>query len=661
MGGLGFLSPLLLAFSALAIPIVLLYMLRLRRSDMSISSTFLWQQLIRDREANAPWQRLRPNLLMFLQLLILAALVLALARPFKEVKTITTGRIVLLLDASASMNATDIDGKTRYSEAQKLALDTLETLGSDDTMTIIRVGEVPEVLAAASRDRSILRKAIQESEVGLGSADWSAALTLAAAGGRGVDTLRVVILSDGGLPQNLPTIAGDIKYVKIGESNENVAITALSTRTLPNQAPQLFAQLSNLGDSDTRVVLALHLDGALYDSQFHDLAAHSTQNVIIENLPSDFSKLEAVLSASSSSPTPNHLSNDDTAYAVNAETATGRVLLMTESNIFIEQIFESISGLEVVKSNPNAGIPSGDYDLIIFDSWLPTTELPNADLMLIDPPQSTSFFDVVGQSSNPRINSVTQGIVDKEDERTRYVNFANVNIRQFRVLSNMNWATPLIETESGDPLLLAGEVNNRQISILTFRLQDSDLPLQLAWPIMVARLMEWYRPQRAITVDNLTPGEALLIHPSVEADSIQIRRPDGDRDNFALNDAAEFAYADTLQPGFYDIEVLLDDNVVQRDTFAVNLFDLSESNIAPLDSLQIQTADGQTTVSSTAQEETGRRELWRYLAYAGLLILGIEWWYYHHGLNRKPKALDMSFLPSSQRAAATARRSGKRM
>ncbi len=109
LSSLSFLTPLALGLAALAVPIVLLYMLRLRRTETPISSTFLWQQLLRDREANAPWQRLRPSWLLLLQLLILAALVIALARPFIEVKTVSTGRTVLLLDASASMAATDVE------------------------------------------------------------------------------------------------------------------------------------------------------------------------------------------------------------------------------------------------------------------------------------------------------------------------------------------------------------------------------------------------------------------------------------------------------------------------------------------------------------------------------------------------------------------------
>ena len=94
---MSFLTPLSLLFGLLAIPIILLYMLRLRRREMRVSSTLLWQKLVRDREANAPWQRLRKNWLLILQLLILAALVLALARPFLPTNSIINGNVVVLL------------------------------------------------------------------------------------------------------------------------------------------------------------------------------------------------------------------------------------------------------------------------------------------------------------------------------------------------------------------------------------------------------------------------------------------------------------------------------------------------------------------------------------------------------------------------------------
>ena len=137
---MSFLTPLALLGALLAIPIILLYMLRLRRREVVVSSTFLWQQIVRDSEANTPWQRLRRNLLLLLQLIILAFIILALARPFIIVPAVSTGQIELLLDASASMNATDMTGgETRFEEAKKQALSIIDTLSANDTMTIIRV------------------------------------------------------------------------------------------------------------------------------------------------------------------------------------------------------------------------------------------------------------------------------------------------------------------------------------------------------------------------------------------------------------------------------------------------------------------------------------------------------------------------------------------
>src|SRR6185436_15784114 len=118
---MSFLAPLALLAGLLALPIILLYMLKLRRREVQVSSTLLWQMVLRDREANSPWQRLRRNLLLLLQLLLLAALALALARPFYPIPTIATGTLVVLLDGSASMNATDVLGADSRFEAARAA------------------------------------------------------------------------------------------------------------------------------------------------------------------------------------------------------------------------------------------------------------------------------------------------------------------------------------------------------------------------------------------------------------------------------------------------------------------------------------------------------------------------------------------------------------
>ena len=145
--------PIALALSALAIPIIIFYMLKLRRREVTVSSTLLWQMVLRDRQANAPWQRLRRNLLLLLQLLILAALILALARPALSVPTIASGSSVIILDASASMNATDVS-PSRFEAARRAAQDAIDALPAHAPVTLIVAGQQPQVIASAETDRS---------------------------------------------------------------------------------------------------------------------------------------------------------------------------------------------------------------------------------------------------------------------------------------------------------------------------------------------------------------------------------------------------------------------------------------------------------------------------------------------------------------------------
>ena len=133
-----------------------MYMLRLRRREVMVSSTLLWQKLLRDREANAPWQKLRRNLLLLLQLLILAALVLALARPFFPIPSIISGSTVVLLDGSASMQAADV-ASGRFQAAKTEVNTLINDLGGDNQMTLIQVGYAPAVLASAASDKTSAR------------------------------------------------------------------------------------------------------------------------------------------------------------------------------------------------------------------------------------------------------------------------------------------------------------------------------------------------------------------------------------------------------------------------------------------------------------------------------------------------------------------------
>src|SRR2546421_834530 len=87
--------------AAIAIPsLIILYFLKLRRRDVEISTTLLWKKAIEDLQANAPFQKLRRNILLFLQLLVLAGVCAAVGQPQIKGDSAVGAKHVLVIDRS---------------------------------------------------------------------------------------------------------------------------------------------------------------------------------------------------------------------------------------------------------------------------------------------------------------------------------------------------------------------------------------------------------------------------------------------------------------------------------------------------------------------------------------------------------------------------------
>lgn len=616
---MNFLTPLFLILAALAGPIIILYMLRLRRREVQVSSTMLWQRLMQDREANMPWQKLRRNLLLLLQLLILAALVLALGRPFIPVPSVASGSVALLLDASASMNATDMPGGApRFDAAQDQARALVNDLSSDEVMTIISVGPTPQILTSPTDDRAALRDAINRARPTESPADWEAALALAGASIAGREKATIVILSDGGLPDNLPALPADVRYVKIGRETENLAISALATRAL-GDTPQLFAAVTNYGTRDADVILSLEVDGQLHSAERISVPAGQTTDLTITDLPASTHLIRAWLTQPVEGGLEDYLPVDDTAYAVYTPAVSGKLLLVTEGNLFLEQVFTILPTAEVFKASPGQ-MPEGDFDLIIFDNWLPE-ELPDTNLLIVRPTHSTDLFAVGEEFTETRF------VRQADDPILAYVEFEDLAIREAALVQTPGWARTLVEAEGG-PLLLAGVTGGRRVAILTFDLHASDLPLKIAFPILIANLLEWYAPAQAFDApDGLRPGESLVIRPQAATTGYRVTWPDGSSETFPASEEA-LTFALTTQLGIYQVDLLEGAQVRGEGAFAVNLFSPEESVITPREMITI----GQSGISEGAvRDEYGQREFWPWLAVAALVVLLIEWWVYHRG------------------------------
>lgn len=608
-----FLTPALFGLAILAIPILLLYMLKLRRQQVLVSSTLLWERLLRDQQANTPWQKLKRNLLLFLQLLILAALVLSLARPVIFRPVVASGSLIVLLDASASMNATDVS-PSRFEQARRHARELIGGLSGDARLTLILVAQPPQTLASAETDKAALYAALESAQPTQGSADWQAAFALAAGASQGSAEVTSIILSDGALneAESLPTLAGQVRYVPVGSSDDNLALTALALRPAAG-GPQLFAEVTNFSAAERQVLLSIYVGDSLITARQLTLAPAARENLTLEDLSAN-GIYEARLTPLIPGNALDAFPLDNRAYAIYQGSAARRVLLVSSGNLFLEQVLASLPGIQPFRAI-DGKIPAEPFDLYVLDGPLPA-ELPQGNLLMVNPDDNPLF--AVGDP----VSALTPVQV-RDHALTRYLDWKNVHILQAKSMKTPAWADSLVEAASG-PLVFAGETSGRRVAALTFDLHDSDLPLQIAFPILFSNLINFLAPPAAFEASlALAPGSSLRIQPPPGTRQMVIASPSGQVYNLPAT-GQTLVFAETRELGFYAVNFLAE-KTTSAEYFAVNLFNPAESDIRPRPEIQI----GQTTLTPAPVEQAGQFETWPYLAALALLLLIIEWLAYH--------------------------------
>jgi hypothetical protein len=627
---MGVLLPAALALLVLAVPIIIFYMLRLRREELNVSSSMLWRRALLDRTANAPWQRIRRNLLLILQLLLLLLLVFSLARPFIFTDTIASGNIVVVLDASASMQATDLaDGESRFDRAREQADALVDNLGSDSRMTIIWAGPSAQAIASTSGDKSALHSALKGVSASNGKSDMPSALTLASASSRQLGNATIVLISDGALAADttLPEVTAPTRYINVGTSPANVGITSLALRDSP-VGPELFASIYNSGTYTASALLAVNVDGQLRDSRNIQLGPNDEQTLTMQGLPLDTKLVEADLSVEGKG--ANFLAADDKAWALRADPATSNVLLVSAGNGFLEKSLSLLPGLKLFKSTPDTYAPSTQFNLTVLDAFMPK-EPPPGNLLIFAPPDS-SLVPVSGTIAYPAI-----GQVDVNDPLMKFVDLSKVNVAQAQHILTPPWARVLARSAAGDPLILAGETGGRRVAVVAFDLHQSDLPLQVAFPILISNLVDWLQPPTSVDVPpQLGAGDPISIRPLPEADEIVVTPPGTGAKSTALKPSSTVSFAGTDGLGVYTVQQMAKGQPLgDPEHFAVNLFSRDESDITPHPDLAFA---GNGPAQPSGAQTARPLEIWPWLLAASLVILALEWWFYNRaGRFRLPR------------------------
>jgi len=637
-------------FALVPIGIVLLYFLKLRREPVEVPSTYLWLRTIEDLHVNSLLQRLRRSLLLLLQLLIVGLAAFALLRPGIRGESTGQGRMVFLLDTSASMQAIDVGEEgTRFERARRLISDRIDTMNDTDTAMLVSFSDRAEVLQSFTSDRRRLREALGRAEVTNRSTDVLGALR--AADGLAnprrssqvgdVNDIQVadampadlLLFSDGGFQPATEFNLGNLvpQYISIGSSEtRNAAITAFSAERnveQPNQV-QAFATIVNTGTSAIETNASLFLDDELVDASSLSLEPQE-QTGLSFSLES-----EAAVSLRLELELEDDLAIDNVAYAGLTPLRMVSVLVVTPGNTPLEigltteksgkichAEFVSPSYLETQAYRQRAATTNDD--LIIFDRCSPP-EMPLANTFFIGelPPEGWNWSSEPGQ--------VILVDVDRTHPIMRYLELFSLLIFSGRSVEGPPGTTELLGADLGTVLALAPR-DGFQDLVLGFEIvstsdegadqTNTNWFAERSWPVFVLNILRYLAgAAEASGAPAYPPGETVRLRLESAIEEVEVGRVGGPTQRIAVGPTGITEVVATDQPGNYQVKV--GDRLV--DLFAINLFDRRESTLAVAP--EVEFGYEAVTASSGGVEE--RREFWRWALMGALGLLATEWWIY---------------------------------
>ena len=400
---MNFLAPLGLLFGLFLPAVVILYLLKLKRINLPISSTLLWRRSLEDLKANTPFQKLKRNLLLFLQLLIMALLTFVIARPVLNLGGLEGQSFIVLIDRSASMAATDVN-TNRLEEAKDKAIDLVNDMSMGDRMMVVSYDSKARVLSTFEQDKAVLRSVIRAIETSDAPTQITDALNIARSAAELQPNPEIIIFSDGQfiVPPDFPLGSNAVRFIPIGQSDDNAGIIDLVVRRdfSLSQNYQVLAGIKNTGKQEKNIYVELWGEGDIHgeiesgtdtvtttaagggknpsnevkrelmDAREITLKSGENQTIIFKDPGTFPEKIEVILDSD------DKLDSDNHAWALIPKDEIINVLLVSSGNYFLERVLNLDVRSSIGTVSPVNYTGPENYDLVVFDTFAPETLVP---------------------------------------------------------------------------------------------------------------------------------------------------------------------------------------------------------------------------------------------------------------------------------------------
>lgn len=675
--------------AGIPVGIIALYFLKLRRRPVQVPSTLLWKRSLEDLHVNSLFQRLRRNLLLFLQLLAIFLAMAALLGPRIKGTTGQGRRLVVAIDNSASMSATDVS-PTRLEKAKEEARKLLDGMRSDDLAMIISFADRAKVVSNYTGDRRLLLRRLAAIEPTEGTTSLRDALQVAAGLanpskqiGEGVVATSVVtpklyIYTDGGFPDvegfslgNLepevvvlgpasvaPQAAApgadstpDTAAAGVRAASDNVAILALQTRRNDEKPDlyQVFGRVHNFRDEpvETEAQLLRHDPdrpaeaGKLVDAIALKLPPKSEQSFKFDLPSAGLSELEVRLDVKDAQPLDNR------AFTLIGNPRKAQVLLITPGNRYLVDTLQTPTATEradvvlitpaQAKTEPfSRDVLSGKYDLVIYDQYRP--EVP--------PEANALYFGVMPPGkAYEKTKPLDKPVIldwDVSHPLLQYVrDLSTVVVAKATGVEPPPGSSILIESNLG-PLAFVAPREGYSDTVVAFPLLDGEAFnttwfKNISFPLFLFNSLTVLGNSRDSAGDDVhLPGQNVTLRAEDATGEVKVYGPDGKlAETLTKSPQGTYVFSRTGKSGIYHAR--WDKNGLLP--FTVNQFDFRESDIAPrglvpegtpadkADNYRIKI--GYNAVASTKTTKNTPKDWWMPFAMAALGVLLIEWYVYN--------------------------------
>lgn len=620
----------LLRVGALAgIAVIALYVLKLRRRPVAVPFSRLWQRILQDKEATSLFSQLKRLLSLLLQLALLALMLLALGDPRAAMSLVEPRNVVVLVDASASMQATDV-APSRFDVAKERVKAMARGLSGSDRMLIAQMDATITPLSTLTSEIPELESAIAALRPSDSAGDFARGLRFAMDTLSGLSSPEIVVVSDGALGE-ASDAAGPVRlgntslsFVPIGVGGKNAAITGFSVRRYPldKSRYEVMLELTNTSAEPMSIELSLYGDGTLTDLSRLELKPNERLARYYPNLSGASGTLEARLSL----PDGQHdaLPADDRAFARLPERRRARIQVVTPGNLYLEAALLLDEYLDVTTIAPSAYPSEGRFDVTIFDGVTPNVAPDSGGLFYLNPTSANVPF-TVGELIEDTDQDYRLGFdeIDAKSPLVRYTSLSDVNIARAHALKGDKEDRVIGKSHKG-ALLLQGRRAGTKFVALGFDVRESDLPMRVAWPLFLLNTINDFVEEDTGYISSFKTGTIFRVPAPSSADTATLVTPDGSERAIPVKDGRAVFLGQ--HAGLYALQAGAD---TEPTRFAANLSDADESRIEPAPTL---TVDGRRAGAVAGFQIGVRRELWLYLLGAALLITAIEWLTYHRRL-----------------------------